>query len=255
MNRTSRFRGLILALISLALTACMGPGPSGWVAGDLAAALDTSDRSEADRARDAARKPAVVLSIVGVEPGMTVIDLMAAGGWYTEVLSIAVGPDGTVYAQNPPMMLKFRDGANDKALTARLADERLKNVVRKDGALGEIGVASESVDIAFTALNFHDTYNFGGAEAASTQLDAIFAILKPGGVLGLVDHAGDADTDLVKLHRMRRQVAIDLATEAGFVVEAESNALAHPEDDRTQMVFGPIRGKTDRFVLKLRKPV
>ena len=73
-------------------------------------------------------------------------------------------------------------------------------------------------------------------------------------MLGLIDHDGDPDNNNVKLHRVPKQVAVDLATDAGFIVEADSDLLAHPEDDRTQMVFGPIRGRTDRFVLKLRKP-
>lgn len=253
MNKTSRRVILILSLCGLALTAGAVFAES-WTAEDLAAALDNSDRSQQDKDRDAARKPAEVVAFIAIEPGMTVVDLMAAGGWYTEVLSIAAGPDGIVYSQNPATMLKSRGGASDKALTARLADERLKNVVRKDGALGEIDIAPESIDVAFTALNFHDTYNFGGAEAAGAQLDAIYAILKPGGVLALIDHRGDPDKDNVKLHRVPKQVAIDLATEAGFIVEAESDVLAHPEDDRTKMVFGPIRGQTDRFLLKLRKP-
>jgi len=63
---------------------------------------------------------------------MTVMDLLASGGWYTEVLSVAVGPEGTVYAQNPPMLLGFNDNAYDKAITARLADNRLPNVIRLD---------------------------------------------------------------------------------------------------------------------------
>jgi predicted methyltransferase len=257
MNLKSRF---------LIPTRCAGPllaalwliaapaGAEGWSAGEFAATLQSSGRSEADRGRDSARQPAEVVVFVGIEPGMTIVDLMAAGGWYTEVLSIAAGPDGTVYAQNPPMMLEFRDGANDKALSRRLSDDRLGNVVRRDGALAETGIETGSVDIAFTALNFHDTYNYGGEEAAIAQLNAIFAILKPGGVLGLVDHNGDPDKNNVKLHRMPKQVAVDLAEQAGFVLVAESDVLAHPEDDHTQMVFGPIRGKTDRFALKLQKP-
>ena len=87
---------------------------------DLAEELDASGRSDEDKAKDEARRPGEVLAFLGVEPGMTVMDLLASGGWYTEVLSVAVGPEGAVYAQNPPMLLGFNDGAYDKAITARL---------------------------------------------------------------------------------------------------------------------------------------
>lgn len=225
-----------------------------WTPDALAAALDAADRPVADVSRDAARRPAEVLAFLGVEPGMTVVDLMAAGGWYTEVLSVAVGPDGKVYAQNPTWMLEGRGGANAKAIAARLEDDRLPNVVRADGPLGDAGIDPGSVDLVFTALNFHDTYYMVGADAAADQLAAIYAVLKPGGVLGLVDHNGDPKQDNAKLHRIPRQIAIDMAKEAGFTLEAEGEMLAHPEDDLTKMVFLPeTRGKTDRFVLRLRK--
>ena len=98
----------LMALISMSASA------------DLAEQLAASGRADEDKARDTARRPAEVLAFLGVEPGMTVMDLLASGGWYTEVLSVAVGPEGTVYAQNPPMLLGFNDGAYDKAITPRL---------------------------------------------------------------------------------------------------------------------------------------
>jgi len=120
-----------------------------WAAADehgdaaaLKAALDQPSRPEADRARDAGRKPAEVITFLGFEEGMRVMDVIAAGGYYTEVLSIAVGEDGTVYAQNPPAVLQFRDGANDKALTERLANDRLANVIRLDADFGELNLAT-----------------------------------------------------------------------------------------------------------------
>ena len=83
----------------------------------LTARLASSERPETDRARDAGRRPAEVVSFLGVKPGMTVIDLVAAGGYYTEVMSLAVGPEGKVYAQNSAFVLKLRDGANEKAIS------------------------------------------------------------------------------------------------------------------------------------------
>ena len=250
--KTSRKWLSLISVLIIGLIYAGSISADTWSAADLTAALDNPARSEADKGRDVARKPAEVLAFIGVEPGMTVLDIAASAGWYTEVLSVAVGEDGTVYSQNTLATLERRDGANDKALTTRLADDRLPNVMRADGEISAIEAGS--IDIAFTALNFHDTYNFAGAEAAAALLAEIYAVLKPGGVLGFIDHAGDPEQNNTKLHRIPKQIVMDLATESGFIVEAESDVLAHPEDDRTEMVFGEIRGKTDRFVLKLRKP-
>lgn len=223
-------------------------------ADELRAALDNADRPEADKARDAGRKPADVVTFLGFEEGMTVMDVIAAGGYYTEVLSVAVGDDGTVYAQNPAVVLQFRDGANDKALTERLAGDRLPNVVRLDREFTDIGLDPASLDGAITALNFHDVYN-GDPEAAVGMLQAINALLKPGGVLGIIDHAGVAGADNASLHRIEKDKVIEAAQEAGFELAGDSDLLRNPEDDHTQMVFAPgLRGNTDRFLLKLVKP-
>ncbi len=223
---------------------------------DLAADLAAPTRAEEDRDRDAGRKPAAVLAWLDIGPGMTVMDLLASGGWYTEVLSLAVGPEGTVYTQNPPMLLQFRDGFYDKALTVRLAGDRLPNVVRLDRDLDQTGLAPGSLDAALTALNFHDIHNRpGGAEAAAAFLAAVKALLKPGGVLGLIDHYGDPDLDNAALHRLDVQAALPVIEGAGFEVTS-SDLLRSSDDDRTTMVFAPsIRGKTDRVLYKLAKPV
>lgn len=222
---------------------------------DLAMKLASEDRPAADRARDDGRKPADVIAFLGIEPGMTVVDLIAAGGYYTEVLSHAVGPEGKVYAQNNAYVLQMRDGANDKAMTARLAGGRLGNVERLDREMADLGLEPGSIDAAVTALNFHDVYNGRGAEAATGFLKTVHALLKPGGVLGLVDHAGAAGNDNEKLHRIEESLAVETAKAAGFEVEATSDALRNPDDDGSRNVFDPeIRGRTDRFVLRLRKP-
>lgn len=221
---------------------------------DLAADLATAPRSEADRERDAGRKPAEVLSFLGIGPGMTVMDLIASGGWYTEVLSVAVGPGGTVYAQNPPIMLNFRDGYYDKAMSARLADNRLPNVTRLDRNLDQTGLPPNSLDAAITALNFHDIYNGSGAAVAAGFLDDMMALIKPGGVLGLIDHRGAPGNDNVALHRLELEAAMPLIENSGFVVTS-SALLRNPGDDLTLNVFDEaIRGSTDRILLRLVKP-
>lgn len=247
MNLKLLFATFVLACVS-------------WVHADnhdaeaLRSALESADRPEADEARDAGRKPAEVIDFLGFEEGDSVMDVIAAGGYYTEVLSVAVGEDGTVYAQNPAAVLRFRDGANDKALTERLSDDRLPNVVRLDRELDDLGIEPGSLDGAITALNFHDVYN-RDPEAAVDMLRAIRNVLEPGGVLGIIDHAGKAGADNASLHRVEEGKVIEAARAAGFEVAGDSDLLRNAEDDRTRMVFAPgLRGNTDRFLLKLVKP-
>jgi predicted methyltransferase len=227
--------------------------PSADAAG-ISALLEAGSRPETDRARDEGRKPAAVVAFLGIEPGMTVIDLIAASGYYTEVLALAVAPGGKVYAQNNRFVLEMREGANDKAMTARLADERLPNVERLDREMDALGLEPGSVDAAVTALNFHDIYNGRGPDAAQAFLATVYALLAPGGVFGLIDHSGGVGDDEAS-HRIEGSLAIAAAEQAGFSVEATSDVLRNPDDDRTGGVFDPgLRGHTDRFVLRLRKP-
>ena len=213
--------------------------------------LQSDIRSDEDKARDAGRKPAEVLAFLGIEPGMQVLDVIAASGYYTEALAMTVGQDGLVYAQNPDFVLRMREGYNDKALSARLSNNRLANVVRLDTELTDLQLTANSLDAAFTALNLHDVYN-RSPEAAVDMLSNIKSLLKPGGIMGVVDHNGDPSQDNAKLHRMTQSQAIEVAEKAGFIVES-SDVLANPNDDKSQNVFAS-RGATDRFVLKLTKP-
>ena len=254
MNSILRFLTVVLMASGLVIASGIASAEV-WTADELAAALNGPDRPDADKARDAGRKPADVVVFGGIEPGMVVLDVMASGGWYTEVLSIATGPEGTVYSQNSQSSLESRGGASLKALNERLGDDRLPNVVRTIGELGELNIEPGSVDAALTALNFHDTYNFNGNEAATEFLQNIYRYLKPGGVLVMIDHIGDSGGENTKLHRIPKQDVMDLIATTEFVVEAESELLANPADDHTQMVFGKdMRGNTDRFLFKLRKP-
>ncbi len=221
----------------------------------LAERLASSSRPQADRDRDAGRKPAQVIEFLGITPGMSVIDLIAAGGYYTEVLAISVGPQGRVVAHNTDVILKMRDGVNEKALSERLSGNRLPNVSRLDREFKDLSSDDGEFDAAITALNFHDIYNSAGPEAAVQVLSTIRSMLKPGGVFGIIDHAGAEGADNVAMHRVEKARAIETAEAAGFVVEASSDLLANPDDDHTQGVFAEgLRGNTDRFVLKLRNP-
>lgn len=239
-------RIVLAALVMGALGCANGP--------DLATRLESSSRSAADRARDEAREPAAVVEFLGIEPGMTVLDLIAAGGYYSEVLAIAVGPTGRVYAQNTAYTLELRDGANEKAISARLAHDRLPNVARLDRELTDLGLPPGSIDVAFTALNFHDIYNGRGPEAAVRVARIVHGVLAPDGFFAVIDHAGDPGRDNAKLHRIEESKVIESIESAGFVLADSSDVLRNPDDDRSQMVFADgVRGRTDRFVLKFRK--
>jgi predicted methyltransferase len=261
MQRTHANWGALFISVAaaVAIGGCASSSGGGskrsWTTSELSAALASPTRPQEDRARDADRKPAELMTFFGVERGMTALDLIASGGYMTDVLATTVGPDGKVYAQNPPAFLKFGEGRYDKAMTARLANNRLPNVVRVDADLpASAQIPAASVDFAITALNLHDLYNRDAAAGQKFMRD-VLATLKPGGVFGVIDHVGVAGADNTKLHRMQKSDAIALAKQAGFVVEAESNLLAHATDDHTKGPFDPaLRGKTDQFILKLRKP-
>lgn len=221
----------------------------------LTQALANPSRPQADRDRDADRKPAELMTFFGVKPGMTTLDVIAAGGYMTEVLSAAVGPQGKVYSQNPPVIYQLFDGMYRKEADARHANGRLPNTVRVDVDLpASKAVPPGSVDVAVTAMNFHDVYN-RDPKLGTAFMQGVYSMLKPGGVFGVVDHVGVAGANNTQLHRVPKQTAIDAAKAAGFVVEGESLMLAHSTDDHMKVVFDPtLRGKTDQFVLRLRKP-
>ncbi len=241
---------LAVGVIFGGISGCGVPESGG---ADDAQAVAGASRPGTDVARDAGRKPFEVLDFLGVEPGMLTLDIIAAGGYYTEVLADRVGLQGTVYAQNPARVLRFRGGANDRAMTDRLMSGRLPNVRRLDREFDDLGLVAGSVDVAITALNFHDVYN-NSSQAASDMLAGIKRLLKPGGVLGIIDHVGNPGVDNAKLHRIDPALAVAAARAAGFTVE-QSDLLANPDDDHTQGPFvAGLRGQTDRFVLKLTKP-
>ena len=246
---------LITMASTLLLVACAAStGTDSSDDSDESSAASNEFRSAADRGRDDGRKPDRVLGVLGVIEGMTVMDVMAASGYYTEILSLAVGDSGRVYAQNPAGMLRFRSGANDLALNARVFNGRLPNVRRLDREFPDLGLTEGSVDVPITALNFHDVYNTS-PEAAAGMLQAIKRVLKPGGVLGIIDHAGRPGANNTQLHRIDKALVVTAAEQAGFTIDVDSDVLANPDDDGSQMVFAPgTRSNTDRFLLKLVKP-
>jgi len=223
----------------------------------LRRALAGPDRDVSDFMRDEVRRPAEVLSFLGISSGMTVLDGYAAGGYYTFILSKAVGPDGTVYAQNTTRGLRFKEDRQDitqgEALANKIRDGRLNNVRQLIGPLGELDLAAESVDTIMLMQTLHDSYN-GNPARALNLLNNLKRYLKPGGVIGISDHVGSAGRDNADLHRMEIQQAVTLAEEAGFIVQ-QSELLRNPADDHSRSIFDPrLARNTDRFLLRLIKP-
>jgi len=238
-----------MTLIPLLLL-CLLPGE---VPEHLQAAVDHPDRMDKDTARDSDRKPGEVMAFFEIAPGDHVIDLMTGQGYYAELLARAVGVAGKVLAQNNEFVLKR---FAEKGLSERMARPGLANMARWDKELDGLELPEASLDAAVMVLFYHDTY-WQEVDRAKMNRD-IFAALKPGGVYGIVDHhaeSGSGDREANRSHRVDEQLVIEEIEAAGFVLEASSDVLSHPEDDRTLNVFKPeIRGKTDRFVLRFRKP-
>ena len=179
------------------------------------------------------------------------MDLVAGGGWYTEVLSRAVGPNGKVYMQNSPASLSR--GTTEQTVSARV-NGRLTNVVRVNRDMNDLGLAPDSIDFAITNLNFHDLYNSNPANARA-MLEAVKTVLKPGGVFAIIDHAGNVGADNASLHRVPKSLVVVAAREAGFtIVDAGSAILSVPSDDHTLPQSAPeLNRNTDRFIVKLTK--
>src|SRR5690606_6730353 len=167
-------------------------------------ALASADRSAEHKTRDQNDKPIEVLEFLGVEDGMTALDVISGGGYWTGVLSPAVGPSGKVYMHSPEFMIQ-RGGEQFLAREREIV-ERLGNVEPLHGDISDSDAAGE-IDVAITSNNFHDQYTRGGLEAGKAFLEAIFAALKPGGVLGLIDHEGVAGQNNAELHRVELSAA------------------------------------------------
>ena len=189
-----------------------------------------ADRSDADRALDAGRKPAELLSFFGVGPGMKVADLAAGGGYTTELLARAVGDGGVVYGQNPKFVLGFAE----KIWSERLAKPVMKHVVRIDSELDEPLPANvKDLDLVTLVLFYHDTVWLKTDRERMNK--NIFGALKSGGIFGVVDHSakpGDGVNVAQTLHLIEEPVLKAEIEKAGFVLDAEADFLREPGDAR-----------------------
>ena len=218
-------------------------------------------RSTANRARDTRDKPAQVLAFLGLEQGMRVLDMNAASGWYTELLSRAVGPQGHVIAHNHPGAEVLLGPA---ALHDRYRDQRLPNVEPLLLEHEALRFPPASLDFVLMSMIYHDTY-WNGADVDWGPVDqqallrALHDALRPGGIIGVIDHVAEGGADpertAVALHRIDPAIVRRDFQRAGFVLEGQSDLLRNPEDDHLRQVFDPaIEGRTDRFVMRFVKP-
>ena len=210
------------------------------------------DRPAADVARDALRKPARMLAFAGVKPGDTVIELLPGGGYFTRLLSRAVGPSGHVYAAIPDA--KSTDAEPAAAAIAALPAYANVTVIPITGL-----AAAPTADVIWMAQNYHDMHLSRLHVDVSGFNKLLFARLKSGGVLMLIDHVAATGAPVTetadRLHRIDPAVARGEIVNAGFVFEDEAADLRNPNDAHTALVFDPaIRGHTDQFVYRFRKP-
>lgn len=247
-------------LLCLFLTQCSLPG--GGSAGNgppvdpeaIRAAVNHPDRPAADRGRDPDRRPAEVLAFFGIGAGMHVGETMAAGGYYTEILARLVGPGGKVYAQNTQW---FFDNMVGGDLLGRLRRPGLENVVSLKTEFENPGFP-DRLDAVLLIRFYHDFIWLETDRAA--YLQSVYRALKPGGIFGVVDHRaepGSRGRFAKKLHRIDAEMVREEILTAGFLFEAESMVLHHPEDTLDWSIFFEFnskRDRTDRFVFRFRKP-
>ncbi len=283
----SRILFATLAACAL-IAACGGPpaaaGPAGDATTDAAtlAAIDRTlagdHRSESNRARDAWRHPKETLAFFGLRQDMTVMEVWpGGGGWYTEVLAPVLREHGRYIAASwdPKSDSRYVQD-NLKAYAEKLAArpdlyDRVEIVALQ--APDELQpVPPGSVDMVLTFRNLH---NWMARDAAEAMLAAMYAALKPGGTLGLVEHRGPADLPqdpLAKSGYVRADHAIALAEKAGFELVGRSEINANPRDtgdhpngvwslpptfrggDADRERFAAI-GESDRMTLRFRKPL
>lgn len=252
ISRCRPIQSVIAALAALALCGAAA------AANRFDSAVQQAGRSAGDLQRDALDHPAELLRLTGIRQGMQVADMLAGDGYFSELLSYMVGPNGHVLMINNSSFDKWSDGDRQK----RLADNRLPNVEYRLVDLDHMNLAPASLDAIVLSKVYHDLYWVDDTGIwpkfdTSGVLDQLVAALKPGGVLLLVDHSakvGHGSADASSLHRIEEAYARQDFGKRGLRVIATSNLLRHPDDPRTQISYKePMLGKTDRFVLVFRK--
>lgn len=256
MRPVSVALSFVLALPAMAAAQQVSHPHSGAISAAVQKGVDDPARVP-DRADDARRKVALVMTFAQVKPGQKVLELIPGSGYWTRVFSAIVGPQGHVYTVWPDEMSKF--SAKSLATWQQLvATPHYANVSLLPQPAAQLS-APVPVDLVFTSQNYHDYHDpFMGPVDMATFDKKVFDALKPGGLFVVIDHvapagSGLADTDT--LHRIDPAVVKREVEAAGFVFDGESNALRNPADPHDIKVFDKaIRGHTDQFIYRFRKP-
>ena len=253
-----RSAAAFVAAICFATLASAGADKTVAVPKAIAAAVDDPARPQADRDRDVNRKPAESIAFAGLKRGQRIADLLPGGGYFTRIFSGVVGPKGQVIAVAPP---KRPDAPPDRpepaaAVNAIAADPHYKNVSVTVVKLAELKLP-EKLDMVWTSLNYHDVHNVKDIDIGAFN-KAVFDGLKPGGIYIVIDHAtekGAGFTATSTLHRSDPEAVKAEVTAAGFEFVGSSDVIANAADDHKTAVFEKdLHDKTDRYVLKFRKP-
>lgn len=240
--------GLVVAICTLAGTAYAGAVPD-----YVAAAVADAARPEKDRARDADREPAAIMTLTGVKPGDHIVDVGPGAGYYTRIFSRIAGDKGKVTGFNPTWVAeKFPTAVQAMAGLAASGYANVEGLVQP---MAEIKF-DKPVNLIFMSQVYHDQV-WQKIDIAKMN-KAIFDALKPGGVFFVIDHIGRGVTSIEqidKLHRIDPALVKQQILAAGFELAGDSDVLRNPYDLGDKSVFSPaIRGRTDQFVFKFRKP-
>jgi predicted methyltransferase len=247
----------LVAALGVPLCAIAGESGSAVPAAILAAVADTHRPLEQTQL-DAQRKPARLIDFAGVKPGDQIADFMPGNAYFTRILSKVVGSTGHVYAFIPAEEIKNCPPAEIAGSRAIEHDPAYPNVTQLSGPVNQFSTP-QKLDVLWTAQNYHDLHDafMGPADIKALNM-AFFNSLKPGGTLIVIDHAATSGSGLRNTETLHRIDPYSVRKEleaVGFVFEAQSDDLKNPNDDHSRSVFDPsIRGKTDQFVYKFRRP-
>ena len=222
----------------------------------VAAALEDPERA-AHRNADARRKPGELIALSGLKPGDRVLDLIPGDGYWTRIFSRIVGPEGRVHAVWPQNYARHAEG-NVATLRQLAAGDHYGNV-EVEVQPTPVLTAGEPLDMVWTSQNYHDYPDEFMGRIDPAQLNrAVFDMLKPGGTFFIIDHAaepGSGMRDTERLHRIDPAIVRAQVEAAGFEYLGSSEILGNPADDRRRPVFdAAVRGRTDQFVMKFRRP-
>jgi len=236
----------------------LAAAPASKLPDSIAAAVADSNRPAADTERDANRKHAETLKFAGVAPGEQVAELLPGSGYFTRLFSKVVGGTGHVYALVPAPPPDAPADRPDFAarVKALAADPNYSNVSVVVEPFSQLKTPAP-VDLVWTSQNYHDLHNFPGLDVAVFN-QMVFQALKPGGIYLILDHAtapGAGVSQTSTLHRIDPEIVKKEVLAAGFEFVGSSDLLRRASDPHTAKVFDPaIRGMTDQFILKFRKP-